>query len=53
MVKEDDEDIFELFLELMEQLEDDDSGRIRVLSKNPGDTEDCRETNVHIKNKER
>ncbi len=32
----DDEDIFEMFLELMAQLDDDDpSGRIRLISKNP------------------
>ena len=32
----DDEDIFEMFLELMEQLEfDDPNGRMRLLSKDP------------------
>ena len=32
----DDEDIFEMFLELMEQLDlDDPNSRMRVISKNP------------------
>lgn len=32
----DDEDIFEMFLEMMEQLETDDpDGRMRLISKNP------------------
>lgn len=32
----DDEDIFEMFLEMMEQLESDDpTGRMRVISKTP------------------
>ena len=32
----DDEDIFEMFLEMMERLESDDpDGRMRLISKNP------------------
>lgn len=49
-----DEDIYEMFQELMEQLDDEDpSGRTRVLSKNPRYWEEAPEAALKPKHKER
>ena len=51
---DEDNDIFELFLEIMERIQDDDSGgRMRILSKDPRYATDDPAANTKPKQKER
>ena len=51
---EEDNDIYEMFLEIMEQLYvEDTGGRIRILSKNPRYAADDPAANTKTKQKER